>query len=594
MPEPTPGRIIRQDRRDLREREDEDEVEEELERSDPLLALGVLLAHSRTLARRSCFRRGPCHHRWRVVFEIVGREAELASVNAFIGGAEDGPAALVLEGEAGIGKSTLWEAGVEHARAQGLSVLSSRPAEAERGLGHVGLGDLLEDVIDDVLSALSAPRRSALEVALLREEASGDPVDPRALAVAVRDALQFLSDREPTLIAVDDVQWLDPSSASALAFALRRLEGNHILLLLARRARRRGAAVGPRGGARWERVQRLPVRPLSVGALHRFLRDRLGRSFAHQTLVRIHERSGGNPFFALEVARALDENVDPLEPLPVPETLEELVRARISDLPPLTREALAIASALGTPSESLLERAGVAAEALEPALAAHVIERENGTIRFTHPLLSSVLYQDLGAARRGVHERVAGIVDDPLLRARHLALSMDSPNPGIAAMLDDAARLAADRGASAFAAELAEHALRLTPPDARDARHRRALAAARAQLAAGEWTRARAITNDLLAEAESGPLRAEALLLLAEFEHDDLAVPVLAEALREASSQPALQARIHIRLAWAERFRSSFAAALEGTRAALELADRLDDDVLRFEALMNLYCSATW
>ncbi len=524
-----------------------------------------------------------------MAFEIVGREAEFASVNAFIGEAKGGPGALVLEGEAGIGKSTLWEAGVDHARAQGLSVLSSRPAEAERSLGHVGLGDLLEEVIDDVLAALSTPRRNALEVALLREEASGDPVDPRALAVAVRDALQFLSDREPTLIAVDDVQWLDPSSASALAFALRRLEGNHILLLLARRLADGVQPSALEVALGEERVQRVPVTPLSVGALHRFLHDRLGRSFAHQTLVRIHERSGGNPFFALEVARALDENVDPLEPLPVPETLEELVRARISDLPPLTREGLAIASALGTPSESLLERAGVAAEALEPALAAHVIERENGTIRFTHPLLSSVLYQDLGAARRGVHERVAGIVDDPLLRARHLALSMDSPNPGIAATLDDAARLAADRGASAFAAELAEHALRLTPPDARDARHGRALAAARAQLAAGEWTRARTITNDLLAETESGPLRAEGLLLLAEFEHDDLAVPVLAEALREASSQPALQARIHIRLAWAERFRSSFAAALEGTRAALELADRLDDDVLRFEAFMNLY-----
>ena len=524
-----------------------------------------------------------------MIFEIVGREAELASVNAFIGGTEGGPAALVLEGEAGIGKSTLWEAGVELARAQGLSVLSSRPAEAERGLGHVGLGDLLEEVIDDVLSALSTPRRSALEVALLREEASGDPVDPRALAVAVRDALQFLSDREPTLIAVDDVQWLDPSSSSALAFALRRLEGNHLLLLLARRFADgvQPSALEVALGA--ERVQRVRVGPISVGALHRFLRSRLGRSFPRQTLLRIHERSGGNPFFALEVARALDEDVDPLEPLPVPETLEELVRARISDLPPLTREALALASALGTPSESLLERAGVAADALEPAIAAHVIERENGTIRFTHPLLSSVLYRDLGAARRGVHERLADIVEDPLLRARHLALSTESPDTSIAATLDEAGRLAADRGAFAFAAELAEHALRLTPPDALDGRHRRAFAAARAHLAAGEWTRARAIANDLLAEAECGPLRAEALLLLAEFEPDDLAVPVLAEALREASADPTLRARIHLRLAFAERFRKSFPEALEGTRSALELAELIDDDVLQFEALAQLH-----
>lgn len=121
----------------------------------------------------------------------------------------------------------------------------------------------------------------------------------------------------------------------------------------------------------------------------------------------------------------------------------------------------------------------------------------------------------------------------------------------------------------------------------------RALAAARAQHIAGEWTRARAIINDLLVAAESGAVRAEALLLLAEFEHDDLAVPVLTEALREASSDPGLQARIHIRLAFAERFRKGFAAALAGTRSALELAERLDDDFLRFDSLTQLHMLGT-
>src|SRR6186997_979013 len=102
-----------------------------------------------------------------MVSEIVGRDEELASVQAFIDGAERGATALVLEGEAGIGKSTLWRAGVEHARARGLRVLSSRPAEAERGLAHVGLGDLFEEVLGDVLPAISAPRRRALEAVLL-------------------------------------------------------------------------------------------------------------------------------------------------------------------------------------------------------------------------------------------------------------------------------------------------------------------------------------------------------------------------------------------------------------------------------------------
>ena len=83
-------------------------------------------------------------------FELVSREEELASLDAFLGEAREGPAALVLEGEPGIGKSTLWLAGVENARARGIRVLSTRPAEAERGLAHVGLGDLLEEVLDEV------------------------------------------------------------------------------------------------------------------------------------------------------------------------------------------------------------------------------------------------------------------------------------------------------------------------------------------------------------------------------------------------------------------------------------------------------------
>ena len=127
-----------------------------------------------------------------MVLEIVARDAEIASVRAFVERTGDVSGALVLEGEAGVGKSTLWLAAVEHAHACRVSVLSARPAEAERGLAHNGLGDLFDDVLDDVLPALSQPRRRALESALLREEASDDSVDQRALAVAVRDALHLL------------------------------------------------------------------------------------------------------------------------------------------------------------------------------------------------------------------------------------------------------------------------------------------------------------------------------------------------------------------------------------------------------------------
>ncbi len=523
--------------------------------------------------------------------EIVGREDELAALHAFLDGAGEEPTAIVLEGEAGIGKSTLWMAGVEAARERGQRVLTARPAEAERGLAHVVLGDLFEEVLDEVLPALPAPRRRALEAALLLDEASEQPVDPRTLGVAVRTALQALAERTPVVLAVDDIQWVDASSASALAFALRRMAADRVLLLLTRRRVERAQPSELERAFGADSVQPVVIGPLSVGALHRFLADRLGRTFARQTLLRIHEGSGGNPFFAFELARALGADVDPLQPLPVPDTLEELVRARLADLPVSTREALELASALGTPSVSLLERAGIAPDALEPAVGAQVIERENGSIRFTHPLLSSVLYQGVsGEERRWLHERLAAIVDDPLVRARHLALATDGPDAGVAVILDEAASRAVSRGALAVAAELGEHALRLTPPDADGDRHRRALAAAHAHRIAGEWTRARSIVADLLTRAQTGSERAEALVLLAELESLDESIPLLEEALRAGASSPALQADIHCQLAWSTRFRSGFVRALEHADAALLLAEGLDDDSRRVHALV-LQCT---
>ncbi|HWJ44139.1 MAG TPA: ATP-binding protein, partial [Gaiellaceae bacterium] len=109
---------------------------------------------------------------------VVGREEELGALAAFLDlrAAPEGPVALALEGEAGIGKSTLWRAAVEDARARGIRVLSSRPAESERTLAYAGLGDLLAGARDDVLPELTPPRRRALEVTLLVDDADGRPV----------------------------------------------------------------------------------------------------------------------------------------------------------------------------------------------------------------------------------------------------------------------------------------------------------------------------------------------------------------------------------------------------------------------------------
>jgi len=306
--------------------------------------------------------------------EITGREEEFRRLGAFLDSAPREARTLVLEGEAGIGKSTLWTAAVEAARERGMRVLAAEPAEAERSLGFAGLDDLFEGVLDRVLPLLAPPRRRALEVALLLETSS-DGFDPRAAGVAVRNVLEIFAGDGPIVLAIDDVQWLDPSSSGALAFALRRIREHSVLVLLARRVGAGAEESELEDAIGAERVERLRLGQLSLGAIHRLLQARLGAPLPRPLVVRIHETSGGNPFYAIELARALGTDVDPTQPLAVPETLEGLLRARFDGLPEATRKALAFVSALGKPSDGLLEASAITQEMLEPALAAHVIER---------------------------------------------------------------------------------------------------------------------------------------------------------------------------------------------------------------------------
>ncbi|MGZ4334701.1 MAG: helix-turn-helix transcriptional regulator [Gaiellaceae bacterium] len=154
-------------------------------------------------------------------------------------------------------------------------------------------------------------------------------------------------------------------------------------------------------------------------------------------------------------------------------------------------------------------------------------------------------------------------------------------------------RLAGERGARALAAELAEQARRLTPASQAGDLARRSLASAHAHLRAGEWPRARTIAADLLAEVCDASIRAEALLVLGEIEIDDVAVPLLEDALREAVGIPELEALIHIRLAWSGRFRNGFDNAWKDARSALELARQLGDASLELECLATLVTLGT-
>ena len=516
--------------------------------------------------------------------EVLGRDDELRSLEAFLDGESSGVAVLALEGEAGIGKSTLWSAAVEAARERGIRVLTARPAELENLVAYAGLADVLEEILEDVLPEIPSPRRNALEAILLLDDDPDVAVDFRTVAVAVQTALQLAASREPLVLAIDDIQWLDASSARALGFALRRLSAENVRLLVSRRADDGTPAPELERALGGATVERLQVGPISLGALRAILQRSLGAAVARPTLLRLHETSGGNPFFALELARALPVDLDPTQPLPVPASLEALVRARLEGLPDPTRGALLLVCAQGRLSPSLLD-----AEALEPAFADRLIEVVEGLVQFTHPLFASVLYQGASPhARRQAHARLADVAEDPVVRARHRALAAAEPDAETAAALEAAAGIALGRGAPIVAAELGDHALRATPPNDHSARHRRALAAASAYSAAGDGARARTIALDLVAGAASGRERAESLALLAQLEPLPRKVALLEEALEEAHAHPELQAALHRQLASSGRVAYGHDWAARHGQAALALADRLDDDALRAGALSAL------
>lgn len=530
---------------------------------------------------------------------VVGRERELAHLRELVERIEE-PRAVVLEGEPGIGKTTLWKECVALARTRCAHVLEARPAETETGLSFSALADLLSHVLDESLAAAAPPQRRALESALLLREPDGQTPDQRAIGTALLRVVQRLARDGPVLIAIDDAQWLDGPSRGVLQFALRRLESEAVGLLVAVRPGRLPATplqldeMLPD-----ERLKRLRLGPLSLGALHRLLRRRLGRSFPRPTLLRLHQTSGGNPFFALALARALEVRGElaPGAALPVPGTLQELVRERLSALPPPVQDVLRVVAALAEPTLPLVYAAGIDGSALDDAITADVLELDGERVRFTHPLLASGVYAELGPqARATLHERLAGIVADPEQRARHLALAAVAPSPEVADALDDAAERALARGAAIAAAELRELAVRLTPDRDVEAQHRRTRLAADHYIQAGELGRSRQLLEELLAQLPHGGERADVLLGIAISREDDFAAAVeLAElALREATEDPRRSAEIESFLGIAWIVRNHLARAGEHSRRALALAESHGDPPFVVKATAQVALLETW
>jgi ATP/maltotriose-dependent transcriptional regulator MalT len=517
---------------------------------------------------------------------VVGRDPERGRVDAFIGSPGAGVRALVIEGEPGIGKTALWRYAIGRAREVGARILLTRADRDEVPLAFVGLTDLLQDE-PEVADTLR------------------DAEDAFARGRTILAALRRLSEAAPLVLAVDDLQWLDPGSAHALRFAIRRLDTERVAVVATSRS-------GPDDVDPLDlghtlppgRLEVLALGPLSLPDLRRVLSGVVDQVSA-PILRRIHEVSGGNPLYAIELARGLPD--DPSAgPLVLPSSLGAAIGRRLDAVPADDLVVMETLSALGP---TLVDELRVAVSAAHDGAAAGerdgldrslartrqaglLLVDEDLVVRFTHPLLASAVYARMDPlSRRSLHAGLAAVTSDPELRARHLARSTDVPDEAVAALLEEAAARAGRRAAYDVAADLGAHSVRLTPSGETEARLRRIVARFRMLAAMGEFRRALALADELVAWLEPGRERAEVLIERAVLESDDLEreEDLLRRALDDAGQDQALRGKVLDQLGWLQGvFRGDLETGIANAQEALDLAVAIDDPDLRLSAACGL------
>ena len=520
----------------------------------------------------------------------IGREAEREVAATFVAAAVTGSAVLDIEGEAGIGKSTLFRFAVDSARLVGSRVLTCGLTDAESALSFAGLTDLLRALELDQFDQLPAPQRYALAVATLREAPSEPSLDERAIGTGLATLLSAIADSAPLIVAIDDTQWLDPASAGVVAFALRRLGGRSLGLLTCRRLgmAERGLTATLDAPA-WQRT--LTLRGMSAAALFHVVRSQQGVTLARPTLLRITEAAQGNPFLALELARATTSGNggDVGETLPLSEGLQLLVAHRLSVLSDQGRDALLAVACAGRPTLALLTELGLRS-GVEEAEAAHVVTVDEGRVVFDHPLLSAAVVQAASApAIRAVYGRLGAACLDPEARARHFALANPEPDVLTSAALDAATLSAEARGATVAAAELARLALDRTAAADLVAVWRRRLRLAQLLHAAGSAVEAGEVLADVDRSCPPGHLRAEVNLVLTEVAYQtsttERALAHAAIALDEAGDEATLRARALLSLATLTTDGHELARYAAQAQRCLEEAQVTDPTLLAWAAI---------
>ncbi len=502
---------------------------------------------------------------------LYGREAELTRIVELIQAARMGRGGtLLVQGEAGVGKTALLDAG--RRRATGMRQLRTVGLEAESSLPFSALAELTERLLDGI-SVLSPPQAAAIEGALaLGPPASGDRF---AVCTGFLGLLLHAAEREPVLVLVDDAQWLDPASSEALAFAGRRLASAAAAVLVTARDELDGPFHGPG-------VERIRLSPLKRAAA-RALLDDADPELPAPVVDSLLGAAAGNPLALIELPSLLtaDQRAGRAaldEPLPPGISLQRAFERRVAELPADAREATLVAAAAFTsalrPILKACEALELDADALQEAETQRIVRLSAERVEFSHPLLRGAVYHgSLPASRRRTHRALAAAVGDEH-RGWHLAAAALGPDEETAAALDDAGEHARSRGANSGAADAFERAAALS--EGRDARARRLIAAGAAATAGGEHSRALAVLADAT-DADDPDLKGEAVhrrAMVSAWEAGDVVEAhraLLAEADRIEAADPLRAATMLADAASTASSGGNAALALETAERAREL-----------------------
>lgn len=493
---------------------------------------------------RTAVRAGSSHR-------LVGRASLLASVDRAL----DEGRSVVLTGPDGMGKSALLDA-VARARPDEL-VLRASGAQAERWIGGGVLADLLAQVPP-------GPRPDGLAADDL---GTRGPAWLALLAACARE--------RPVLLVLDDAQWIDPTSADVLTFAVRRLLDAGVRVVMTWRwdGSPRALPVVPEGAVTLE------VPPLAADDLAALLEL---HGLSGRAAAQVHLESAGNPFLALALAGAFVDHGPAQRPEAPSPALVALVRSRLVGLSAAERETLVVCALANSPTIALLERAGCADADHDVARAADagLVVVEDGTVRFTPATAARVVRLDTTAAHRArVHTALAEVVTCPAERDRHLALADAHPDADLAASLADAAQVALRRGAHDLAAELYRLAADRAPAADQDARTRWLVLAASTGALAGQAELVHLAVDQVLATARRADHRVAARLALVTLSSQSAAQmsSTLAGALADAEGDPRSSAEVRLWLAVAACMGGDPATGLREADRARDLAREAGD-----------------